>query len=291
LRSTESIEERCSYRGEIPGASSFYRGPTQYCSFYDDQGVLHTDGTRWLWIEGLVLPEQPPGVDLTAPLDAMLASEAARFAAAYRTFTEFCDGVIIGYPIVGLRDPLLFPGQRVVDQLRARIAFPTVTISTLPDPSLWGGVIVNNPALLGIDAASWQVQTTSGTYRAWTTHLTAVPTALTFTVADPSRADPTTTVPCQAAFEPVDPASGRFPPEPTGFRATPFDPPGSPLPPRPCVFTPRHKHPVSVTATVTYTVWFDYGPYRLAQPDFTRTATITIPTVELTDVNVIPTNP
>ena len=287
LRSVDHIEERCSYRGEIPGASVFYRSSSQFCSYYDDQGTLHEDGTRWLWVEGVVLAEQPSGVDLTAPLGSMLATEAARFAAAYRTFTELCDGHITRYPIVGLRDALLFPARAVVDQLRSRISFPTLAVTTLPDPTLWGGVVVNNPTLLGIEAASWQPFTATGVFRAWSTELTAVPTGLSFAVSDPTGADPTVMVGCRTAYEPAA-TSGRFPPEPAGFRDAPFDSPTNPLPTRPCTFTPRHKHPVTITATVTYTVWFDYGPYRLAQADFVRTATITTPTVELADVNIIP---
>ena len=283
LRSADAAEERCSYRNEIPSWSTFYRSPIDFCSYYDGNGVLHTDGKARLWIEGLVLAEQPSGVDLTAPLGPMLATEAARFAAAYRTFTEFCDGYIVAYPIVALTDPLLYPARTTIDQLRSQITIPTLTLTTLPDPSIWGGLLVNNPTLLAINPTSWQPQTAGGTYRAWTTRLVAIPTQLDFTTNN-------TTVACQTGYQPADPATTRFPPEPAGFRTTPFDPPTNPLPARPCVYTPRTKGTLTITATVRYTVWFDYGSYRLAQPDFIRTTTITTPVVELADVNVIPTN-
>ena len=142
----------------------------------------------------------------------------------------------------------------------------------------WGGLVVNNPALLGVTSASWQLGHQTGTWLGSPLEIAAIPKRLDFLVNHIA-------ITCIDGFVDPEPATApRFPREPVGFRDTPLDPPDHPLGPRPCVWTPREPGTVSVTANVTYGIDATVAGGAYIRPDFTRTVTSDIDVVELRNV-------
>ena len=289
LRSVGFVSVRCQARREIPFGSAFHRDAG--CKYHDADGNVHDDGT-WLWTPhpvGIPLGIPfPAGVDPAAGVAAWLARLAAQNSTPVMLFDQWCrytinndqhTDIVAQSVQVLLTDPVLDP-TREIDRIAAQILLPIAApeITTLPDVKNWGGLVVNNPALLGITPASWQLGHQTGTWLGLPLEIVAIPKHLDFRVNS-------TPIGCIRDFVDPEPATGpRFPREPDGFRDTPLDPPDHPLGQRPCVWTPREPGTVSVTANVTYGIVASVAGGEFIRPDFTRSVTTNLDVVELRNV-------
>ena len=199
----------------------------------------------------------------------------------FRVFKQYCDGHYVDTIAVPLSDPLFDPTLAIVEVERS-LVIPPVDLVTVPDQSVWGGLVVNVHAFLGIGSTSWTpLESPTADFLGVPLQVVAIPRTLTFEVDGH-------TVPCVAIATDRPDSGTMFPPEPPGFRDRKLDPPDDPLPAEPCVWTPRGPGSATVTAAVTYTVRAIYGAGVIVRPDFVRSATFTVPTVELRVVNTAP---
>ena len=282
LRGIGFVHVLCqSHVGEIPTGSQFHK--PSGCEHHDSTGALQKDGTWWWTLHAIGLPPTlviPNGVDPTAAVDAWIANLVAHGHPPVLLFDEYCEHeyLVASAVQVPITDPALDPTPEI-DRIAAQLLLPIPApqLTSVPDLKNWGGLVVNNPALLGVTAASWQPHTTTGTWLGFQFQIVAVPQLLEFHVDK-------TFVPCFKGFIGADPKGPRFPAEPTGFRDTPLDPPDHPLPPRDCVWTPREPGTVNITATVTYSITATIAGGAIPRPDFIRTITSNINIVELRNV-------
>ena len=289
LRSVGRVGVLCQASREIPLGSAFHRDAG--CTYRDANGDLKTDGTWWWTPHPVGTPPGipfPTGVDPAAGVAAWLARLAAHNSTPVMLFDQWCRytidndkhmDIVAQSVQVLITDPVLDP-TREIDRIAAQILvpIPAPEITSLPDIKNWGGLVVNNPALLGVTSASWQLGHQTGTWLGSPLEIAAIPKRLDFRVNNIA-------ITCIDGFVDPEPATApRFPREPVGFRDTPLDPPDLPLGPRPCVWTPREPGTVSVTANVTYGVVATVAGGAFIRPDFTRTVTTNLDVVELRNV-------
>ena len=179
---------------------------------------------------------------------------------AFRRFDVFCNGThgsglnvnqSRGSIIVSINDPFWGYASRR-DQLVAQLPWPTVTAKSQPDPTTFGGLPVNMPAVFQMNAAPWGgFLSPTSPYRGWTTQIVANATSMRFVLNfTPDGADAQTiTVPCVSADADL-PDSGWIP---TRSASVPdFAEPGQFS--APCVWIPPEPGQLTVTAEVTYSV-------------------------------------
>ncbi|MEL6894278.1 MAG: hypothetical protein AAFP84_21985, partial [Actinomycetota bacterium] len=138
------------------------------------------------------------------------------------------------------------------DELVALLPWPTVTAASQPDPTTFGGLPVNMPAVFQMNAAPWGgFLSPTGSYRGWTTQIVANATSVQFVlVFDPDSAGAETiTVPCVGAGADL-PDSGWIPAR--AASVPDFAEPGQFS--APCVWIPPEPGQLTVTAEVTYEV-------------------------------------
>jgi hypothetical protein len=278
LKTAAGVEERCG--AAIAGGSLFVR--VARCRYEDPSTHELVEGASWDFVEH-ALTFWPPTFSAGNIKDwaLWLQNQDRKYPDGFRVFDEYCGNVYLRTFAVPLSDPFFDPTARI-EELERSLLIPTPELVTVPDTSIWGGLVVNVHAFFGIRAAVWQpLESPLGDFLGVPLRLVAIPRELSFTVDGHA-------VPCVAA--PTNrPAEGDvFPPEPAGFRDEKLDPPDDPLPPQPCVWTPRRPGSATVTATITYTVRALYGPGAIVRPDFVRTTAFTVPIVELKVVNTRP---
>lgn len=179
---------------------------------------------------------------------------------AFRRFDVYCNGThgsgtsvnqSRGSITVSINDPFWGYASRR-DELVALLPWPTVTAASQPDPTTFGGLPVNMPAVFQMNAAPWGgFLSPTGSYRGWATQIVANSTSVQFVlVFDPDGAGAETiTVPCVGAgadladsgWIPARAASVPDFAEPGQFSA-------------PCVWIPPEPGQLTVTAQVTYEV-------------------------------------
>lgn len=270
------VGERCG--GEIPERGSAFSPEPEPCTFTDPSTNTRQEGVRLRFVE---VPEGEipgdPTVDISGWVHWLLIQDQ-RFPDGFRVFREFCDGHGVRTFSVSIFDPVLDPTPTII-QLETGLQLPDFQIVTVPDESVWGGLVVNVHTAFGVRSDAWQpVESPTVNHLGWTLKVVAVPRILSFAVGG-------RTVPCVNGFQAPDEGSVIFPPEPPGFRDQKLDPPERPLPAQPCVFTPRAPGNVAVTANVTFTIQAFYGPTVIDRPDFVRTYNANLPVVELKVVN------
>lgn len=271
------VGERCGER--IPQSSSLHRETV--CTYWDariNERVLGQYST-FVEVPGGEIPGNP-NVDVSGWVQWLLRADR-RFPDGFRVFDEFCDSHPVQTIAVSIFDPVMDPTDRIV-QIETGLQLPDFEIVTVPDRSVWGGLVVNVHTAFGVRSDKWQpIESPSEDFLGWPLKVVAVPRVLSFQVGG-------RTVPCVNGFQAPDEGSVIFPPEPPGFRDQKLDPPENPLPAEPCVFTPRAPGNVNVTANVTFTIQALYGPTVINRPDFVRTYNANLPVVELKVVNTKP---
>ena len=188
---------------------------------------------------------------------------------------------------VPITDPLL-DIRFDVESLSLSLPLPAVTLSTLPEPGVFFGLKVNNPAWFAVTPDSWQsVSRGPLALRGWLVTLNVRPVSMTFTI---TQGGTKTTVPCDPAAQRYVASSTRFPTEPDDFTAKPnwLDPPDDPLPTRACVWTPRRKGAGTAAAAVTYEVTATAGGFLFRFTPRVSTTNTAIEVNELRVVNVKP---
>ena len=158
----------------------------------------------------------------------------------------------------------------------------------MPEPDVFFGLKVNNPAWFAVTPGSWRSASAGPELlRGWIVTLNVRPVSMAFTI---EQGLTTTTVQCDPAVQHYVAGSRRFPTEPDDFteRANWLDPPDDPLPTRECVWTPRAKGPGTVSVAVTYEVTATAGGLLFRFTPRVNTTTIAIDVSELRVVNVKP---
>lgn len=194
------------------------------------------------------------------------------------------DALPIAVPIT---DPVI-DIRTDVESIAGSLRLPTPVLSTLPEPDVYYGLKVNNPAWIAVTPESWRTVTSPPQLlRGWEVTVMLRPVTMAFTIQQGGR---TVSLACDPGDERYVPGSDRFPTEPVGFTAESnwFDPPDDPLPARPCSWTPRAKGPGTVTVTITYDVRADAGGFLFQFAPRTNTAVAAIDVTELRTVNLRP---
>ena len=189
--------------------------------------------------------------------------------------------------VVRITDPLLDIRTEVLSASLA-LRLPTPVLSTLPEPDVYYGLKVNNPAWISVTPGSWRTVVAPPRWiRGWEVTLMVRPVSMAFTV---DQGDRRVTVTCDPADERYVPGSVRFPTEPVGFtsEANWFDPPDDPLPARACSWTPRVEGAGTVTVAITYDVTASAGGFLFQFAPRTNTAVAAIDVTELRTVNLRP---
>ena len=256
-------------------------------------GDLH-----WTETEPTIVPRLPLPPDdwySVKTINDYFRKHIADYGGQVRFFWKSCAHEFSGastpigaLPIaVPISDPLLDIRPDVAS-LSLSLRLPTPVLSTLPEPDVFYGLKVNNPAWIAVTPGSWQTITTPTTIlRGWPVTLTVRPVRIEFAIDQGGRV---ITVPCDPAGQSYTPGSKRFPTEPAGFtdQANWLDPPDDPLPSRECTWTPRAKGPGTVTVAVTYDVTAVAGGFLFQFAPRTNTATVPIEVSELRVVNLRP---
>jgi hypothetical protein len=194
-----------------------------------------------------------------------VASTFAKYGAvdsAFRRFKVYCVGTngsgemtnpMVGTTLVSIRDPFWDPYSRI-ETLWTGLQLDRPIALTVPDSELFGGLPVNMPATLQIDATPWRTYVSApSTYRGWTSRLVLSPKLLEFALSfDPDDGTPVSlTVDC------LDGSTDQ--PDVSAIPARPNDVPDFAEPGQyeaPCVWIPPEPGELTVTAHITYQVVF-----------------------------------
>lgn len=285
---------------EIPTTSWFatYSGTRQPCTFTAATAGTTSDGQpyaagdtvtsrHWIFREGDWTMWR-----LLAPIPSE-PSPRGPLANAYRWFNVFCDKADIYHHVEFRRvraiDILLDPHVKLIPlwnslQLTRPVPFHNPVIDT------WGGLVVRYPAWLGIQPDAWQLTWTAPlTYLGWELDLVAEPEQLDFQLdftPNPDKPSP--------AFHGIVACITTGTTPTSDGTVTPALPP---LPEQtepgingPCQWTPPGPGTVTIRARVTYRITFRASGYTEIRPDYVWISEpVTIPTGELTAVNLDPT--
>lgn len=179
---------------------------------------------------------------------------------AFRRFDVFCNGThgsglnvnqSRGSVLVSITDPFWGYASRR-DQLVNELPWPTVTAQSQPAPTTFGGLPVNMPAVLQMNAAPWGgLLSPTVSYRGWTTQIVANSVSMQFVLdfTPDGQASQTITVPCAGADAEL-PDTGWVPAR--SATVPDFAEPGQFS--APCVWIPPEPGQIAITAQVTYTV-------------------------------------
>lgn len=214
---------------------------------------------------------------------------------AYRRFDVFCTGTqgsgfttnqSLGSTLVSVRDPFwgVFSG---VARVWAGVQLNRPRLSTVPSSDLFGGLPVNMPASLHIDAPAWAVYASPPVdFRGWSARLVLTPASLDYVVGfEPDVGAPVTeTVPCVEGFADL-PDSGPVPPRDASL-------PDFAEPRQldvPCVWIPPSPGEVTMRARVTYRVRYVVSGFVEDQPPYVwESDPLTVRVDELRAVNTRP---
>lgn len=305
----------------IPSGSTFYRGsggtkvPCEYTYYADDDGDHLTDpdavpetrlSYQWRFTETTQQGQSLSDEDWAA-LAGMSGSSVEEVVSvygevdsAYRRFNVACVGQHgSGQPaitrlqtavLVSIRDDF-WQLEQAIATLRDGVVLDRPRVATIPDGSMFGGLPVNMPASLQIDALPWQVYPSgSEVHRGYVSRLLVRPSRLEFTLAFvPDLGIPETlTVPCLDDFT-DEPDDGNIPRrDPT---VPDFAEPGQYM--GPCVWTPPRPGNVTIRATVAYSVTLVVAgpPGTFVEPEepfMWSSDPVTLRVDELRAVNVVP---
>jgi hypothetical protein len=203
------------------------------------------------------------GVDV-----ASLLASYGPVEAAFRRFNVFCIGTngsstevteqLPGSVLVSIRDPFWDPYARI-DRLWTGLQLDRPIAVTVPDSGLFGGLPVNMPSTLQIDAAPWKTYVSpASTYRGWTSRLVLTPESLAFDVVFDPDVGPTVSsvVSCLDGWA-AQPSSGPIPKRASGVPD--FAEPGQFS--APCVWIPPKPGALTVRARISYHVVFTVSGY------------------------------
>lgn len=189
------------------------------------------------------------------------------------------DGPAVGFRDVGLADPFWNPLVRL-GVLWGMVQLPTFRVISPPEVATWGGLVVNMPTWLQIDAAAWRPYFTDvDEYMGWQSQLGLFPADLEFEVVGPDGQ----TVPCAPAQSAA--SNGAIP----GWPAD--------LPDfyelgqlgRDCTWVPQEKGSVTIRARITYDVLLTISGFsEQLSPYVWYSDPLTLPVGEIRVRNVTP---
>ena len=305
LSSTTSIPSGSAFLGQ--GGSD--RAPCTFMYLGEDpdgDGPLKAvyeprQSLRWSFRETTDQVVGLSDVDWTA-IAGMSGSDVASVLATYgpvesasRRFDVFCVGTQgsgtvvnfgLGSTLVSIRDPFWDPYARI-DTLWTGLQLDRPVVATIPDSGLFGGLPVNMPSSLQIEATPWRTYVSApSTYRGWTSRLVLAPESLAFDlVFDPDDGPPVTVAVSCLDSSVDEPDAGRIPvrsvdvpdfAEPGQFSA-------------PCVWVPPEPGELTVRARVTYRVVFTVSGFAdVLAPYVWSSNPLTVRVDELRVVNTRP---
>jgi hypothetical protein len=120
-------------------------------------------------------------VDNTEPLDTLMRRFSIECLYVSSTAATVWQTDYQGTTDVSILDPF-FQVEEAAARLRARIDLDPIVIETVPDESVWGGLVVNAPTHLSIGSAPWTIYTDTEYGRGVTVTQTASPRSLDFEV-------------------------------------------------------------------------------------------------------------
>ena len=128
---------------------------------------------------------------LNAPLDTATRRFQVNCGvpAAYANGTAVYgpDGPMVGYRDVGMTDPFWNPLVRL-GELWGMVQLPTFRVIAPPEVATWGGLVVNMPTWLQIEAAAWRPYFTAvDEYMGWQSQLGLFPAELRVRGGRPGR--------------------------------------------------------------------------------------------------------
>lgn len=261
-------------------------------------GLLNQTGVvRWEETDPIIVPPLSlPGFDWfeVQQLNQFYLTHRDDYGGQVRFFWKRCKSPSGDIATIADR-PLVVPITDPLVDIRADVAavalalpLPRPELSTLPEPGVYYGLKVNNPAWVAVTPASWRTVVTPPRWlRGWEVTLIVRPVTMAFTIQQGGR---TVTVACDPGAQRYVRGSERFPTEPAGFtdESNWFDPPEDPLPARPCSWTPRAKGAGTVTVAITYDVRASAAGFLFQFAPRTNTAVTPIEVTELRTVNLRP---
>lgn len=219
----------------------------------ETQGQLDRLGAGPPGYGGVVTMQSPTALgDAYRALNAPLDTATRRFQvncgvpAAYANGTAVYgpDGPMVGYRDVGMTDPFWNPLVRL-GELWGMVQLPTFRVIAPPEVATWGGLVVNMPTWLQIEAAAWRPYFTAvDEYMGWQSQLGLFPAELEFEVVGPGGQS----VPCTPATgEALNGAIPGWPHDlPRYYELGQLG--------RDCTWVPQSKGSVTIRARVTYNV-------------------------------------
>jgi hypothetical protein len=215
-----------------------------------------------------------------------------RVESAYRRFDVYCVGTqgsgtttnsLVTSTLVSIRDVFWDPYARI-GTLWTGLQLDRPVALTVPDSGLFGGLPVNMPATLQIDAPPWRTYVSApSTYRGWTSRLVLSPASLVFDLSFDPDDGPATLVTVDCLEGSLDqPDAGAIPRRSSDVPD--FAEPGQYD--APCVWIPPEPGELTVTARITYDVVFTVSGFAdVLAPYVWSSSPLTVRVDELSVVN------
>ena len=215
-----------------------------------------------------------------------------RVESAYRRFDVYCVGTqgsgtttnsLVTSTLVSIRDVFWDPYARI-GTLWTGLQLDRPVALTVPDSGLFGGLPVNMPATLQIDAPPWRTYVSApSTYRGWTSRLVLSPDSLVFDLSFDPDDGPATSITVDCLEGSADqPDAGAIPRRSSDVPD--FAEPGQYD--APCVWIPPEPGELTVTARITYDVVFTVSGFAdVLAPYVWSSSPLTVRVDELRVVN------
>jgi hypothetical protein len=225
-------------------------------------------------------------VDNTQPLDSLMRRFAMNCLYSSGTNGAIWWRDYLGVTDVSILDPF-FGVDDTAAALRAGIQIDPITINTIPDESVWGGLVVNAPTHLSVDSDVWRIYNSSDRTRGLTLTQTVSPRSLDFNIQFTPEGGSTremivNDIGCLNNVSTDRAASGQIPKLPRDFPEFAVEDPGLP-----CAWLPTEPGTVTIRAMIVYDVTIHLNSYtRREAPYLWVSNPTTLRVDELIAVNV-----